>query len=145
MLKASKKKGASLKQELVISLDISPEIPVGRQIIQRYGECRFVISELLYKCPVLVFSNKTNIWDVTLLPNDESILGLIPIILDEGHVDLLLLGCGEVISPLTENIRSEFKKKNIIVEKMDTGAACRTFNVLIAEDRRVAAALIPVN
>jgi uncharacterized protein len=27
---------------------------------------------------------------------------------------------------------------------MDTGAACRTFNVLIAEDRRVAAALIPV-
>ena len=145
MLKASKKQGASLKQELVISLDISPEIPVGRQIIQRYGECRFVISELLYKCPVLVFSNKTNIWDVTLLPNDESILGLIPIILDEGHVDLLLLGCGEAISPLTENIRSEFKKHNIIVEKMDTGAACRTFNVLIAEDRRVAAALIPVN
>ncbi len=92
-----------------------------------------------------MFSNKTNIWDVSLLHNDESILGLIPIILDEGHVDLLLLGCGEVMRPLTENIRSEFKKKNIIVEKMDTGAACRTFNVLIAEDRKVAAALIPVN
>ena len=79
------------------------------------------------------------------LNRDESILGLIPIILDEGHVDLLLWGCGDVMSPVTENIRSEFKKKNIVVEKMDTGAACRTFNVLIAEDRRVAAALIPVN
>jgi uncharacterized protein len=49
------------------------------------------------------------------------------------------------MSPVTENIRSEFKKNDIVIEKMDTGAACRTFNVLIAEDRRVAAALIPVN
>lgn len=99
----------------------------------------------MYKCPVLVFPNKTNIWDVSSLHLDESILSLIPFIVDEGHVDLLLLGCGEIMSPLTENIRSEFKKKDIVVEKMDTGAACRTFNVLIAEDRRVAAALIPVN
>lgn len=36
------------------------------------------------------------------------------------------------------------KKRGLSVECMDTGAACRTYNVLMAEGRRVAAALLPV-
>ena len=47
-------------------------------------------------------------------------------------------------SLIESNLLVDLKTAGIAVEPMDTGAACRTFNVLIAEDRRVAAALIPV-
>lgn len=43
------------------------------------------------------------------------------------------------------DIRMALKESGITVEPMDTGAACRTYNVLLSEDRRVAAALIPVD
>jgi uncharacterized protein len=36
------------------------------------------------------------------------------------------------------------REAGVVVEPMDTGAACLTYNVLMAEGRRVAAALIPV-
>ena len=40
-------------------------------------------------------------------------------------------------------LRGALKAGGIAVEPMDTGAACRTYNMLAAEDRRVAAALLP--
>ena len=41
-----------------------------------------------------------------------------------------------------EELRAALRARGIVTEAMDTRAACRTFNVLLAEDRRVAAALI---
>ena len=40
-------------------------------------------------------------------------------------------------------LRAALGTRGLSIESMDTGAACRTYNVLMAEDRRVAAALIP--
>jgi uncharacterized protein len=45
--------------------------------------------------------------------------------------------------PVAAALRASLKLKGIAVEAMDTGAACRTYNLLLAEDRRVAAALMP--
>ena len=59
-------------------------------------------------------------------------------------IDLLLIGCGALGKYIEPNIFMQLRDALITAEAMDTGAACRTFNVLIAEDRRVAAALIPV-
>ena len=59
-------------------------------------------------------------------------------------IDLLLIGCGTLGKYIEPNIFVQLREALITAEAMDTGAACRTFNVLIAEDRRVAAALIPV-
>ena len=59
-------------------------------------------------------------------------------------IDLLLIGCGTLAKYIEPNICVQLRDAFITAEAMDTGAACRTFNVLIAEDRRVAAALIPV-
>ncbi len=42
-------------------------------------------------------------------------------------------------------IRDALKAAAITIEAMDTGAACRTYNVLLTEERRVAAALFPVD
>ena len=44
--------------------------------------------------------------------------------------------------PVAASLRAWLKSGGIALEAMDTGAACRTYNVLLAEDRRVAAALL---
>lgn len=62
----------------------------------------------------------------------------------EPPVEILLLGCGVRAVPVPAAVRARLKEHGIVVEPMDTGAACRTYNVLIAEGRRVAAALIAV-
>ena len=63
---------------------------------------------------------------------------------ERGGVQILLLGFGPKMCAIPRSLRSLFRSAGIVVEPMDTGAACRTFNVLLAEDRRVAAALLPI-
>jgi uncharacterized protein len=52
--------------------------------------------------------------------------------------------CSAWADGLSRNLRSRFELAGIVSDPMDTGAACRTYNVLLAEDRRVAAALLPL-
>ena len=59
--------------------------------------------------------------------------------------DLILVGTGRQISMLPKETRAFPSAGPIQFEVMDTGAACRTYNVLLAENRRVAAALIAVS
>ena len=63
----------------------------------------------------------------------------------EPVVELLLLGCGDKTCFVSHDVREELINKGTALESMDTGAACRTFNVLLGEDRRVAAALMLVD
>lgn len=60
------------------------------------------------------------------------------------RVDILLIGCGTAFGPEPPGLRAALKALGIVLEWMDTGAACRTYNVLVGEGRRVAAALIAV-
>ena len=59
------------------------------------------------------------------------------------RIELLLIGCGARFAMVGPDVRRALKKEQISIESMDTGAACRTYNVLLGEDRRVGAALIP--
>ena len=61
-----------------------------------------------------------------------------------GSIDLLLIGCGPAFAPEPLGLRAALRGFGVGLEWMDTGAACRTYNVLLAEGRRVAAALIAV-
>ena len=67
---------------------------------------------------------------------------LAPIVAAAPAVELLILGLGPRFLPVPAALRQALKDQGIALEAMDTGAACRTYNVLLAEDRRVAAALI---
>jgi uncharacterized protein len=58
---------------------------------------------------------------------------------------ILVIGCGERFLPPPKGLRDDLRKAGIALEWMDTGAACRTFNVLLAEDRGAVAALIAVD
>lgn len=61
-----------------------------------------------------------------------------------GGAEILVLGCGaKVRHDLPIELKEFLKVNGIVVEYLDTVNACATFNILNAEDRKVAAAMIP--
>ncbi len=126
-----------------MSLDITPSVPVGRQIIQSYGDLRFRVSDEVFESPILVFPEKTIAWSVSSI-EELSVAALAEVIESDVAIDILLIGCGKAMALVPPALRDALKGSGIVIEPLDTGAACRTFNVLTTEDRRVAAALIPV-
>ena len=123
--------------------DITPLVPAGRQVIEGYGEGGFRIAGTTHRGSVLVFRETTLAWavaDISTIAAED----LSTVISATPPVDILLIGCGASAVPLDAALREVLREKGIGTEIMDTGAACRTFNVLVAEDRAVAAALIAV-
>ncbi len=117
--------------------------PAQAQVIRSYGPGRFVIGEREWREPVLVTPGGTSAWDVTRM---EDLTPASVAALREGPepAELLVLGCGSRPVFLSPPLRAELKAAGLSVEVLDTGSACRTYNVLLAEGRRVAAALIPL-
>ena len=126
-------------------MDLTPLIPSGRQIVESYGEGRFRVTGQVYESPILVFPERTLTWPVIRFA-DASLENLVPVLAAgrEGNVELLLFGQGPQMQLVPPALRQGLRAAGVVVEPMDTGAACRTYNVLMAEGRRIAAALIPV-
>jgi uncharacterized protein len=118
-----------------------PLIPAGRQVIDSYGARSFHVSGAGYDGAILVFPDRTVRWEVTAFAEIDG-ASLRPVI-EHGGIEILLLGCGKRIQPLRPAVRQALRQAGIVVDAMDTGAACRTYNILLAEERRVAAALLP--
>lgn len=117
--------------------------PAQAQVIRSYGPGHFVIGEREWREPVLVTPGATSAWSVTRV--EELTLASVAA-LREGPAptELLVVGCGARTAFLAPALRAEFRAAGLAVEVVDTGSACRTYNVLLAEGRRVAAALIPL-
>ena len=116
----------------------------GRQLVQGYGDEHFRIADVRHRGSVLVFPDETLSWPVTT-PVDITLDALAVVAARKGELDLLVVGCGPVFVPPPEALRDHLRGLSIALEWMDTGAACRTYNVLLTEDRRAAAALIAVD
>lgn len=117
-------------------------MPLSRQIIERYGAGGFRVAGVDYLGSVLVFPERTLAWPVTRV--DTLTATDLRAVL-EAPMELLLFGTGPRMAPLPAGLRDAMRAAQVTVEPMDTGAACRTYNVLVAEARRVAAALIAVD
>ncbi len=124
-------------------MDVTPDIPEGRQVIQGYGDNCFRISGEVHEGSVLVFPDRTMAWPVRAF-DDVTVESLAPVTGAAGEIEVLLLGCGRAMQLVSRRLRDPVRGAGIVIEAMDTGAACRTYNVLMAEERRVAAALIAV-
>ncbi len=61
-----------------------------------------------------------------------------------GKIDVLLVGLGVEVAVVPKAFRLAMEAQGIGVEPMNTPAACRTYNVLLGEGRRIAAALFVV-
>lgn len=126
-----------------MSFDITPVIPAGRQLIQGYGDGHFTIAGTRHQGSVIVLPEKTMSWPITNAADVE--LSELEIIQDSEHgIEILIFGGGPTTPFVHPDLRDELKSMGISIEPMNTGAGCRTFNVLLSEDRRVAAALIAV-
>jgi uncharacterized protein len=76
---------------------------------------------------------------------DVSETDFAPLLAEIGDIRFVLFGTGRTMALPPEPIRLMLAAKGLALEAMDTGAAVRTYNVLLAEDRPPAAALIAVN
>ncbi|WNJ98269.1 Mth938-like domain-containing protein [Thalassospiraceae bacterium LMO-JJ14] len=127
-----------------MSLDINPVVPNDRQLIQSYGDGRFKVTGEVYEGSILVFPERTRLWPVTHFEHIDH-ESLSEVVAERDAVDILLVGCGERFKAVPKGLRAALKDAGIVLEWMDTGAACRTYNVLVAEERRVAAAILAVD
>lgn len=117
--------------------------PAQRLFIEGYGDGGFRIGGRAYAGSVIVLPDRVLSWEVDAAA-DVATVSLQPLLDAADAVDLLLLGTGARMLPVPADVRAACRAAGITVEPMDSGAAARTFNVLLAEDRRVAAALIVV-
>lgn len=126
-------------------MDVTPLIRRNAKIIQSYKDGVFIISGDRHDYPVSVTINRALRWDVSCddarkLTLDDLAAAFLP---DE-HIEVVLLGTGKNFVMLPLSFRRAFRERfGVTLDVMDTGAASRTFNVLIAEGRDVVALMLP--
>ena len=124
-------------------MDVTPLIPAGHKIIQAYGDGGFRVNGDRIEGSILLFPTQVLSWPVQSLA-DVTVETLQAVREAVPAVEILLLGTGAVMQIPPAALRRELRHAGMIVDAMDTGAACRTYSVLLAEGRRVAAALLAV-
>ncbi len=123
-------------------MDIRLDKPDGVQFIDSYGAGRFQVAGVYYSGTILVTPEQTascNVRAVEYL----SVEVLMPL-LDSCDAGVLLFGCGPKTCVIPSDVRMQARERGFVIEPMNTGAACRTYNVLLSEKRPVSAFLIPV-
>ncbi|MCB2110784.1 MAG: Mth938-like domain-containing protein [Defluviimonas sp.] len=113
------------------------EIAFGAALpVDGYGPGFFRIGGKVVRGPVLIGPAGVGAWGGL---GDTAALAA----LGDG-VDVLLLGMGRTIAHPPASLRDAVEAAGLALEPMDSAAAARTYNMLLAEGRRVAAALLPV-
>jgi uncharacterized protein len=115
----------------------------GRHPIDAYGNGGFRFAEMSHRGSILALPSGIRAWDVNA-PAQVTEETLAPVFQEGDALELLLLGTGIEAIPISDALRWRFREARIRLDVMQTGAAARTFNVLVAENRKVGAALIAV-
>lgn len=116
----------------------------GRAPIDAYGNGGFRFAEMSHRGSILCLPSGIHGWE----PGDPASLGEVDLrqVLDESAaIDILLVGTGRDLHPLPAALKARLREAGISADPMSTGSAVRTYNVLLAEDRLVAAALLAVD
>ena len=111
--------------------------------IDRYGDGAFHVNEREFEGPILIWKDGVYPWAVGTM-DDVTTDNLSPLLEHGDALDIILFGTGDVSHMLPRAIREALAAQNIAYDVMNTGAAARTFNMLLVDGRRVAAALLAV-
>jgi len=112
--------------------------------IDAYGNGGFRFAEMSHRGSILCLPSGMYAWDVAS-PDALELGSFERVFAEKDRIRFLLLGTGRSqVFPSLE-IRNAFAAAGLGLDPMDTGAACRTYNVLLAERRELAAALIAVD
>ncbi len=121
--------------------DITPATAETAQLVQSYGPAGFRVAGVEYASSVLVSPLVTSPVAATTLETLQ-IDAFDRLWTLEPPLEILLIGTGATHVMLDPALRTALKARGVGVDAMATGAAARTFNVLLAEERRVAALLL---
>jgi uncharacterized protein len=116
----------------------------GRAPIEAYGNGGFRFADMSHRGSLLCLPSGIHGWE----PADPEALTAADfekLLAEAGQVEILLVGCGAELRRMPAALRASLKEAGISCDSMSTGAAVRTYNVLLAEERAVAAALIAVD
>jgi len=120
----------------------APHLP-RRAPIDAYGNGGFRFAGMSHRGSLLCLPSGIWAWPVVAADEvGEAVLA--PLFAEAEAIEFFLLGTGSEIKPLPDALRWRFRDYRIGVDVMTTGAAVRTYNILLGEDRRVAAGLIAV-
>jgi uncharacterized protein len=116
----------------------------GRAPIDAYGNGGFRFAEMSHRGSIFCLPSGIHGWE----PADPSRLApedFARAFEEAAEIDILLVGTGRDLTRLGAGLRAALREAGIPADPMSTGSAVRTFNVLLAEERRVAAALVAVD
>lgn len=109
--------------------------------IDSYGNGGFRFAGMSHRGSILCLASGVLAWDVASV-GDLTEDDIAPILAERSRTDFVLLGTGRTLVFPAASIRAAFDKADMGLEVMDTGAAIRTYNILLGEGRPVGAALI---
>ena len=104
--------------------------------IDGYGPGFFRIADKVVDAPLAILPTGVAPWGG--YSDAESLLAV------AGQVDVLFIGTGAEVAHIPADFRTRLEGAGLGVEVMASPQACRTYNVLLGEGRRVAIALLPV-
>ena len=108
----------------------------GLKPVDGYGPGFFRVAGTVHRGAVALLPSGTTAWGGY---GDTA-----PFLAEAGGIDVLFVGTGAEIAPVPPAFRAALEGAGIGVEVMASATACRAYNVLLSEGRRIAAALIPV-
>lgn len=114
----------------------------GRAPIDAYGNGGFRFADMSHRGSLLLLPSGVYGWDVN--EGDALTLAVFERVLAESGIEFLLLGTGKQMRLVDPDVRTALKQRGIATDPMGTGAAVRTYNIMLAEQRPVAAALVAV-
>jgi uncharacterized protein len=116
----------------------------GRAPLDAYGNGGFRFADMSHRGSLLCLPSGIHGWQ----PADPDHLVLADfdrLLAESAGIEILIVGMGRELRRIPPLLRDAFRAAGISSDPMSTGAAVRTYNVLLAEDRAVAAALIAVD
>jgi uncharacterized protein len=124
-------------------MDITPLIPQEKKVISGYDDYGFSINGEKFTGNIILQASLATHWKVSntqqlsfadflCLPHQETLT-------------TLLIGCGASHLNLDPLLRTKLRERGYIADQMSSPAACRTYNVLLAEARDVIAALVTIS
>ena len=120
----------------------APHLPRSAPI-EAYGNGGFAFAEMSHRGSLLCLPDAMWAWPVTKPEDiDEGSLALVFAAADA--IDTLIIGTGTDVWVPPRGLREALRAAGIVLDPMQTGPAIRTYNIMIGERRRVAAALIAV-
>jgi uncharacterized protein len=114
----------------------------GRAPIEAYGNGGFRFAGMSHRGSILCLPSGIHAWEPA---SPLDLASLSPALTEKADLGLLILGTGRRQELPAPDVRRAFTEAGVGLETMDTGAACRTYNVLLAEGRPVGAALLAVD